>query len=86
MVIGLRYSRPADFTKLMHVSIELSRMTHTHVWGFMGGFTTALFTSYAVQEKPVHTWIQCLLEILPEVQSYIQSQNRADLPQTMRTW
>ena len=86
MVIGLRYSQPSDFDKLMHVSIEISRMTHTHVGGFLGGFTSALFTSFAVQEKPLGTWIQSLLEILPDVQRYIQSENRPDLPQTMRSW
>ncbi len=86
MSIGLRYSHPSEFEKLMHVSIEISRMTHTHVWGFMGGFTSALFTSYAIQQKPIKTWSKCLLEVLPNVQSYIQSQQRSDLEQNMRSW
>lgn len=86
MAIGLRYSDPSEFDQLMHVSIEISRMTHTHVWGFMGGFTSALFTSFAIQQKPIKTWSQCLLEVLPKVQSYIQSQQRADLAQTMKNW
>ncbi len=86
MCIGLRYSHPSEFDKLMHVSIEISRMTHTHVWGFMGGFTAALFTSFAIQQKPIKTWSKCLLEVLPNVQSYIQSQQRSDLAQTMRSW
>ncbi|UJR13601.1 hypothetical protein I4U23_000614 [Adineta vaga] len=85
MTIGLRYSQPADFEKLMHVSIETSRMTHTQ-WGFLGGFTSALFTSYAIQQKPLETWSKCLIEILPHVQHYIESQHRSDLAQTMRSW
>jgi ADP-ribosylarginine hydrolase len=86
MSIGLRYSQPSEFEKLMHVSIEISRLTHTHVSGFMGGFTSALFTSYAIQQKPLKTWIKCLLEILPNVKNYIQSQQRSDLEQNMRSW
>ncbi|CAF0885535.1 unnamed protein product [Adineta steineri] len=86
MSIGLRYSHPSEFEKLMHVSIEISRMTHTHVWGFMGGFTSALFTSYAIQQKPLQTWSRCLLEILPTVQNYIKTQQRPDLAQNMRSW
>lgn len=86
MSIGLRYSHPSEFDKLMQVSIEISRMTHTHVWGFMGGFTSALFTSYAIQEKPIKTWSKSLLDILPTVLNYIQTQQRSDLPQNMRIW
>ncbi|CAF1218637.1 unnamed protein product [Adineta ricciae] len=86
MVIGLRYSQPSEFENLMRVSLEISRMTHTHTWGFLGGFTSALFTSYAIQNKPVKTWSQSLIEILPTVQDYIQTQQRPDLAQNMRSW
>lgn len=86
MAIGLRYSDPSEFEQLMHISIEISRMTHTHVWGFMGGFTSALFTSYAIQQKPLKSWSQGLLEVLPIVQNYLQSQQRSDLAQIMKHW
>lgn len=86
MAIGLRYSQPSEFENLMQVSIEISRMTHTHTWGFLGGFTSALFTSYAIQQKPIKTWSQSLIEILPTVQNYIQAQQRSDLAQNMRSW
>ena len=86
MSIGLRYSHPSEFEKLMKVSIEISRLTHTHVWGYMGGFTSALFISYAIQKKPISNWSQSLLEVLPTVRDYIQSQQRPDLSQNMRSW
>jgi ADP-ribosylarginine hydrolase len=86
MAIGLRYSQASDFDSLMRISIDISRMTHTHVYGYLGGFTSALFTAYAIQEKPIRTWIKSLVDILPDVQRYIQSEMRPDWTQTMRHW
>lgn len=86
MCIGLRYSQQSESDKLMRVSIEISRLTHTHVWGYMGGFTSALFVSFAVQQKPISTWSKLLIETLPNVKNFIQNQQRNDLGQTMRSW
>ena len=86
MCIGLRYSDPSELSKLMHVSIEISRLTHTHVCGYLSGFTSALFISYAIQKKSIHQWIPSLLNVLEDVKKWIQSEKRDDLPQTMRHW
>lgn len=86
MSIGLRYSQPWEFAKLMNTSIEISCMTHTHLYGFMGGFISALFISYAIQEKPINLWINSLLDVLPNVKTYIQSQQRSDSVMNTKIW
>jgi len=86
MCVGLRYSQPSEFDRLMQVSIEIARLTHTHVWGYMGGFTSALFVSFATQQKPIATWSKLLIECLPNVKNFIQNQRRNDLGQNMRSW
>ena len=64
MAIGLIYSEPKDFVKLMHISIQSSRITHNNPIGYLGGFMSALFTSFAIQEIEPEKWIFKLIEIL----------------------
>ncbi len=76
-VIGLIYYQEKDFDKLVENSIISSRITHNYPLGFLGGFVTALFTSYAVRDIPVLSWVDKLLEINDSgiLDSYMKSTN-----------
>lgn len=64
LCIGLAYHDPKDFNKLLTISIESSRITHNSTVGFLGGFVSALFTSYAVTGIDVKLWPFKLLKLL----------------------
>lgn len=61
--IGLIFHKKVDIKKLISVSIESSRLTHNYPLGFLGGLVNALFTSYAIQNKPIIDWCDSLLKL-----------------------
>jgi ADP-ribosylglycohydrolase len=62
--IGLLFNGEKNRKKLIEYSIENSRLTHNSIIGYMGGFVSALFTAYAIEEKEIEKWPFLLLELL----------------------
>lgn len=65
---------PNDVGSLLKYSIETSRLTHNSAIGYLGGFVSALFTSYAFTNIPIIEWPYKLIEILEgdSINNYIR--------------
>ena len=76
--IGLAYHSSTDFENLMRIAIESSRITHNSATGFLGGFTSALFTSYAIQGIDIKKWPFKLVELFDNqtINMYIRNVGR----------
>lgn len=75
--IGLIYYKEEDLSKLIEKSIVASRVTHNYIIGFLGGFVSALFTSFAVRNIPVWEWSSKLIEIYESniIDNYMKTTN-----------
>ena len=71
--IGVFYAN--NFEKLIDVSIMASRLTHNIPLGYLGGFISALFTSYAFNNIEPWLWIDKLLDLVKskKILNYIHS-------------
>jgi ADP-ribosylarginine hydrolase len=61
--IGLVFNEPKDFKKLLQISLEVGRITHSNSISYLGGFVSAFFTSLAVQKVPIEKWPFKLIEL-----------------------
>ena len=75
--IGLILYREKDLDELIKQSIISSRITHNHVYGFLGGLVTALFTSYAVRSIKPTDWVDKLLDLYEskKIDKYMKTTN-----------
>lgn len=62
--IGLAFYGSDRRNLLIQVSIESSRLTHNSAVGYLGGLTSALFTSFAIEGIDIKDWGFMLMEIL----------------------
>jgi len=76
--IGLVYFGKDNRDKLIETSIEISRMTHNSVFGYLGGLTTALFTAFAIENESLKRWPFKLKDLLEsdKIDSYIKKSGR----------
>ncbi len=75
--IGLAYHGEENREKLIQVSIESSRITHNSTTGYLGGFTVALFTAFAIENIDIKKWPHLLVDLFRmEIPKYIRSANR----------
>jgi ADP-ribosylarginine hydrolase len=69
--IGIHFRN--DIDAIIKKSIESSRLTHNYPMGFLGGMTTAVFTSYAINGIEPWKWCDMLIELNDKIDSYMKT-------------
>lgn len=64
LVIGMAYHGKENRKKLIEIALETSRVTHNSSTGYLGGVTSALFASFAIEGVPLNKWAFKLINIL----------------------
>lgn len=70
--IGLLYHGLKNRNLLLQVAIETSRITHNSAVGYLGGYTCALFTAFAMEGIAIENWPFLLLENKNTILEYIK--------------
>ena len=72
--IGLVYYGEKNRNLLIKYAIELSRITHNSAYGYLGGLTMALFTSFVIEHINIKKWPFLLVNLLnsQDVKQYIK--------------
>jgi len=78
MAIGLAFSGSKNRNTLIEYSIEIGRLTHNHVYGYLGSLVTALFVSYGLENIHPIYWSDKLLKLYESgmIDSYIDKKGR----------
>jgi len=78
LCIGLVFNKLKDRDKLIQTAIETSRISHNSAVGIMGGITSALFTSLAIQDIGIERWPFILIDIINNkiIDNYIKDSGR----------
>lgn len=77
LCIGLAFFGESQRHKLIQIAIESSRITHNSIVGYLGGLTSALFTSYAIEGIDIKKWPFLLIDLLEnDVANYIKKSGR----------
>jgi len=63
-IFGLAFHNPSHIYLLIESVIETTAITHNNAIAFLGAFTNALFTSYAIQKIPILRWGYELVSLL----------------------
>lgn len=79
--IGLAFFGEDNREKLIEYAVSSSKMTHTNPIGWMGGLSTALFTAFILEEKPINDWIPLMLSLMKSqrVTKYLDQNNKPEL-------
>lgn len=78
LCIGLAYYGKKSRQNLLQVSIESSRITHNSAVGYLGGFTSALFSAFAIEKVDIKKWPFKLIKYLTDgtITDYIKKVGR----------
>ena len=64
MCIGIAFSSPKNFLKLIESSIMICSITHPNCTAFIGSIVSALFVSYGLRNMNIETWMFELITLL----------------------
>lgn len=76
MAIGLAFTKNKN--KLIEYSIEIGRLTHNHVFGYLGSLVTALFVSYGLEGIHPLLWADKLIKLYESgvIDNYMEKKGR----------
>lgn len=77
LCIGLAFHKVERLNTLIDISITSSRMTHNSAIGYLAGFTSALFVSFAIQNISINRWVKLLIDLLEseKIKKYVNKNN-----------